>query len=164
MGSLPNSVVLRPRFKIALDSPVEKVVAVFDNTEHQSFLLNKIDEHVFIKFKLKYRHFWSPQLHLEVQEVDEKSSILHGLFGPNPTLWTFFMFLHFGVALCFLALGVWAYSNASLKQDYKVQLGGMVMLAVLWFIFYFFGRAGKKKGRPQMEEMYLFMQNSLENL
>ena len=164
MSSLPNSVVLRPRFKIELDSPSEHILKVFEKGEYGSFSLNKLDEHIFIKLTPKYRHFWSPQLHLEVQEVDEKSSILHGLFGPNPTLWTFFMFLHFAVALCFIGLGIWAYSNNALGHDYGIQVGGMVFLTILWFVFYFFGVAGKKKGRPQMEEMFQFMQDTLEDL
>jgi len=51
----------------------------------------------FIKFNQGSQSFWSPQLHLEIVKLDEdeQKSKIYGLFGPNPTLWTFFMFLHF---------------------------------------------------------------------
>ena len=87
----------------------------------------------------------------------KKNSKLYGVFGPNPTLWTFFMFLHFGVAMIFLILGVWAYSSASLNKPYKFQLVLMGFMGILWIVLYIFGRSGKHKGKPQMEELYRFM-------
>ncbi|MEM7381896.1 MAG: GTP-binding protein [Bacteroidota bacterium] len=164
MSTLPNSVVLRPRFQLEPGSPKESVIQAFETAEHKSFLIRRIDDHVFIKFVDKYRNFWSPQLQLEVNELDEKSSRIYGLFGPNPTLWTFFMFLHFGVATFFIILGIWAYSNAALDHAYGIQLGAMVFLVLIWFTLYFFGRSGKRKGRPQMNQLYNFMQERLNTL
>ncbi|EAR00592.1 GTP-binding protein EngA [Maribacter sp. HTCC2170] len=120
-----------------------------------------MDDHVFIKFKQEKIHFWSPQLHLEINDLEEGGSRLYGLFGPNPTLWTFFMFLHFGVATIFIGLGVWAYSSASLEKGYGLQVGLMVFMVLLWFVLYAMGRAGRKKGRPQMKELHLFMNKIL---
>jgi len=67
------------------------------------------------------------------------------------------MFLHFGVATLFIILGIWAYSSASLNNPYGLQLGLMGFMVVLWFVLYFFGRAGKRKGKPQMRQIYQFM-------
>lgn len=106
-------------------------------------------------------HFWSPQLHLEIIEKDAQSCEVHGLFGPSPALWTFFMFLHFGVATAFIILGIWAYSNSSLDRPYFVQIGLMVMMVLLWIALYIFGRLGKRKGKPQMQELYNFMEEGL---
>ncbi|MGB5555538.1 MAG: GTP-binding protein [Flavobacteriaceae bacterium] len=125
------------------------------------FLVKRVDEHIFIKFNAIENHFWSPQLHLEIVETDTITCKLFGVFGPNPTLWTFFMFLHFGVATLFIALGIWAYSSATLHKPYTFQLVLMGFLIFIWFVLYFFGRVGKHKGKPQMQELYHFM---LENL
>ena len=157
MKPLSNDIVLRPRFQLALLNTKEETLRSFEKSQVEPFLVKRMDEHIFIKFNAKNNHFWSPQLHLEIDEVDQKTSKLYGVFGPNPTLWTFFMFLHFGVATVFVILGVWAYSSAALDKPYGLQLGFMGFMAVLWFVFYLFGRAGKQKGRPQMEEMYRFM-------
>ena len=116
MKPLPNDIVLRPRFQLQLDAPKETALSSFENAETDPFIVNRIDDHVFIKFNKKHIHFWSPQLHIEINELDEENSRLYGLFGPNPTLWTFFMFLHFGVATMFVILGIWAYSSAALGK------------------------------------------------
>lgn len=161
MKPLSNDIVLRPRFQLELLHTKEESLRSFEKSEVEPFLVKRVDEHIFIKFNAKNNHFWSPQLHLEIDEVDQKTSKLYGVFGPNPTLWTFFMFLHFGVATVFVILGVWAYSSAALDKPYGLQLGLMGFMAVSWIVFYLFGRAGKHKGRPQMEELYRFMMGVL---
>ena len=159
MKPLANDIVLRPRFQLELSDSKEQLLEDFAKAEVPPFLVHRLDEHIFIKFNTKNNHFWSPQLHLEIEALDEESSKLYGVFGPNPTLWTFFMFLHFGVAMIFLILGFWAYSSASLNKPYKFQLVLMGFMGILWVVLYIFGRSGKHKGKPQMEELYRFMMN-----
>lgn len=89
MSLLPNEIVLRPRFQIAFEQPKEKALQTFENIDQAPFLVKRMDDHVFIKFNNEQIHFWSPQLHLEIIENEEGGSKLYGLFGPNPTLWTF---------------------------------------------------------------------------
>ena len=162
MKTLSKDIVLRPRFQIQLDRPKDTALDSFENGKSDPFVVKRIDDHVFIKFNKKNIHFWSPQLHLEINEVDDASSRLYGLFGPNPTLWTFFMFIHFGVATFFIIFGIWAYSYAALDEPYGLQIGAMVFMVVLWFVLYGFGRAGKRKSKPQMNELYSFMSNRLQ--
>lgn len=142
-----------------MDLPMESENALeaFERSDQKPFLVKRMDEHIFIKFNAENNHFWSPQLHLEIENINAKTSKLYGVFGPNPTLWTFFMFLHFGVATLFIILGIWAYSSASLNKSYGLQLGLMVFMVLLWIVLYLFGRMGKKKGKPQMKQLYQFM-------
>lgn len=162
MPALSNEIVLRPRFQIKLESSKEEALQCFEGEAESPFLVKRLDDHIFIKFNKKEAHFWSPQLHLEINELDEGGSRLYGLFGPNPTLWTFFMFLHFGVATFFIIFGIWAYSSAALGRPYGVQIGAMVFMVVLWFTLYAFGRAGRRKGKPQMNRLYSFMRDKLQ--
>lgn len=160
MKPLPNEIVLRPRFQQKLKITKELALKAFKEKEQSQFILKIIDDHVFIKLNNKALHFWSPQLQLELLDEPDGCSV-HGLFGPNPTLWTFFMFLHFGVATIFIVLGVWAYSSAALGRPYSLQVGLMVFMVLLWFLLYMFGRFGRKKGKPQMNDLYAFMQKTL---
>lgn len=165
MHTLPNDIVLRPRFQIQLNKPKEIALTAFSTIDQPPFIVNRLDDHVFIKFNKEQIHFWSPQLHLEINDNEDKDgSKLYGLFGPNPTLWTFFIFVHFGVATLFIGLGVWAYSSASLNRPYGIQIGFMIFAVVLWFILYAFGRAGRSKGKPQMHQLYDFMNKSLDQI
>ena len=161
MQVLPNDIVLRPRFQMQLKKPKETLLSAFESTKQKPFLIKRLDDHVFIKFNKEQSHFWSPQLHLEINESEKGESKIYGLFGPNPTLWTFFMFLHFGVATIFIVLGVWAYSSASLDRSYTLQVGLMIFMVLLWFALYAIGRAGRSKGKPQMKELHVFMNNIL---
>lgn len=162
--SLPNEIVLRPRFQIELNKNNQDVLKVFEDAKktQNEFVVNRVDDHVFIKIPKEKQHFWSPQLHLEIMEIDKDNSKLFGLFGPNPTIWTMFMFLHFLVAGLFIAFGIWAYTNWSLGSDYTMQLFGTIMMVVLWFALYLGGRMGKATGKDQMHLLHNFMKKHLD--
>ena len=161
--STTNEIVLRPRFKIELEQNNESVLQDFENKKktQSEFIISRVDDHVFIKFPKKDQHFWSPQLHLEINKTDENTSTLHGLFGPNPTVWTMFMFFHFIVASLFIAFGIWGYTNWSLKSDYGIQLLIALLMIVSWVVLYFIGRLGKATGKDQMHLLYDFMNKIL---
>ena len=153
MSDLINEIILRPRFDIEMQTEAESLKSAFDVTPNSPFLLKRIDEHIYIRFEKEKTNFWSPQLHLEISSFEPGKSTIHGVFGPNPTLWTFFMFLHFGIATLFVILGIFAYSKHSLGHDIGLWIGGMLFLVILWIVLYLFGRMGKAKGKPQMEQL-----------
>lgn len=161
MKILPKEIVLRPRFQLELSHSKETILDTLSKTAKGPILVKRIDDHIFIKFSKQHSHFWSPQLQLEIMALDEKKCKMFGLFGPSPDLWTFFMFLHFGVATLFIVLGIWAYSSAALQRPYRLQIGLMVFSVILWFILYVFGRMGRRKGKPQMHQLYKFMMDGL---
>lgn len=162
--SLPNEIVLRPRFKIDLDRSNAEALQAFEKakTTQSKFTVTRIDDHVFIKLPKNQQHFWSPQLDLEIIAHSENHSVLHGLFGPKPAVWTMFMFLHFVVAGLFIGFGIWAYTNWSLDYDYIVQLAIVIITLILWFVLYFAGRLGKASGKGEMMDLYNFMKTTLE--
>lgn len=163
--SLSNEIVLRPRFKFEVEINNEKLLNGFEatKTNQTKFTVSRIDDHVFIKFPKKEQHFWSPQLHLEINTEGEDKAIVHGLFGPNPTVWTMFMFLHFIDAGLFFGFGIWTYTNATLGNSYIIQLCLTIFMAILWFVLYFAGRMGRAKGMPDMHLLHVFMKETLRN-
>lgn len=152
-----NDIALRPRFQLLLGVSKEKALKALESPAEDPFVVSRSDDHIFIRFKRQHQTFWSPQLHIEVWEEDTLSCTISGLYGPNPTLWTFFIFLHFGVATLFIIFAIWAYSGAVLGHPYTLQLTAMVFLVLLWMVLYAFGRAGKKKGKPQISQLQAFM-------
>ncbi len=163
--SLENEIVLRPRFKFDVECKNEELLKLFDaaKKEQKDFIVSRSDDHVFIKFPKAKQHFWSPQLHLEINENEDKNSTIYGLFGPNPTVWTMFMFFHFIVVGLFLGFGVWAYTNWSLNTDYAIQLFLTLFMIVIWFALYFAGRIGKKTGMDEMHLLHHFMRDTLRS-
>lgn len=158
-----NEIVLRPRFKLNLDRTSESALMAFEKAKkkQKEFIVSRIDDNLYIKIPKKEQHFWSPQLHLEIMEIENDKCTVFGLFGPNPTVWTMFMFLHFIVAGIFLGFGIWAYSNWSLDNDFAIQLFVALMMIVVWFALYFGGRIGKATGKEQMHLLNNFMNETL---
>lgn len=159
-----NEVVLRPRFKIELNKSHTSVLEAFEakRLDQKQFIVSRVDDHVFIKLPKVQQQFWSPQLHLEINALENNKSQLYGLFGPNPTVWTLFMFLHFLVAGLFIAFCIWAYSNYALKVDYQLQVWGLIGMVILWFILYFSGRLSKTSNQKEMTALYTFMSSVLD--
>jgi len=143
----------------------EEVLSVFHQAKNtqSNFILSRVDDHVFIRFPKHKQHFWSPQLHLEINGVDSKSCILRGLFGPNPTIWLLFMFVHFFVAGMFIAFGIWSYTNCRLGNPYGIQIGLVILMIFVWLGLYIAGRMGRFKGKAEMFQLHDFMNGTLRS-
>lgn len=163
--SLSNEIILRPRFKFIVNQENENLLKLFENAKNSqsNFIISCVDNHVFIKSPKEKQHFWSPQLHLEINkdEVDINSSIISGLFGPKPTVWTMFMFFHFIVIGLFLGFSIWTYTKWSLDDNYAIQLFVTLFMIIIWFVLYFTGRIGKKAGTDEMYQLHSFMRDVL---
>ncbi|RMB64134.1 GTP-binding protein [Dokdonia sinensis] len=156
---IPNDLVLRPRFTLKMNSSPEKLLSSFENTGKMTtdFVISRVDDHVFIRIPKKKQHFWSPQLHLEIYSIEKHPTVIKGLFGPSPTVWTLFMFLHFVVASLFIAAGIWMYTNIALGDSLLAPLICMILLFISWFVLYIAGRWGKKSGQKEMQALQSFM-------
>lgn len=163
--SSKNDMALRPRFKFEINKNKDTVLSAFDQakTEESSFIISRIDDHIFIRKSKKDHQFWSPQLQIEITAIKEHASLLSGLIGPNPTAWTLFMFFHFMIAGLFIAFGIWTYTNISLNTDYALQVGLMILMVIIWCILYVVGRIGKASSDHEITDLYTFMQDLLKN-
>ncbi|MCK8481337.1 GTP-binding protein [Psychroserpens algicola] len=164
MSSTTNTIILRPRFKFKVNHNNEELLNLFEDEKRTSasFIISRVDNHIFIKIPKEKQHFWSPQLHLEIDSHEtENSSTIYGLFGPNPTVWTLFMFLHFVVAGLWIAFAIWTYVNWNLDTDYTIQLFLTLLMVVIWFALYFGGRLGKRSGMREMHELHHFIRDTL---
>ncbi|MDQ7917623.1 GTP-binding protein [Mesonia sp. MT50] len=156
---LSNQVVLRPRFRLELNEDPEKLLVAFKSAgkSSESFVTSRVDDHVFIRFPKEKQHFWSPQLHLEIYKIEDQPTVLKGLYGPSPTVWTLFMFLHFVVGSLFIGASIWVYTNIRLERPSTWPILAMGTLFVLWFVLYFSGRLGRKVGKEEMRSLQHFM-------
>jgi len=166
MMQISNEIVLRPRFSFEQKNAQNSVLEAFETAKksQNTFTINRLGAHVFLKIPVEEQHFWSPQLHLEVLDTDPSHCKIKGFFGPNPTVWTLFMFLHFVVAGLFIGFGIWAYSSWSLETNVTTPVILMVMMVVLWIAIYISGRMGKQKGQHQMHELHDFMNAVLKTI
>lgn len=82
-----SDIHLRPRFKIDIDESRQKIISKFEDKLNDSdckYCSKIIDGHVIIDVPAEENHFWSPQLSIEIEEVENGKVIVKGLFGPKP--------------------------------------------------------------------------------
>ena len=162
-----SDIHLRPRFKLLFDENKQELIEKFrDNLKDGEckYCSKIVDGHIIIDIPVEDNHFWSPQLNIEVEKVDDERTVVRGLFGPKPQVWTLFMFFHFAVAVAFIGFSVMAYVKWSLKSSYSFPLFFVIALPIFWLVMYFLGRIGRNKGSKQMKELKLFMHNTLNKL
>ena len=160
-----SDIHLRPRFKMNFEESYDEILNKFKNNLKKSdckYCSKIVDGHVVIDVPQDEDHFWSPQLNLEVESVAEGRSIVKGLFGPKPNVWTLFMFFHFAVAVAFIGFSIMAYVQWTLGSDFGFALTLVIALPVVWVIMYFLGRWGRSRGHKQMDELHTFMMDTLE--
>ncbi|WP_298363782.1 GTP-binding protein [uncultured Lutibacter sp.] len=160
-----SDIHLRPRFKLDFNESQQNLISKFkDNLKDGDckYCSKIVDGHIVIDVPVEENHFWSPQLNIEIEKVDEHKTIVKGLFGPKPQVWTLFMFFHFAVAVAFIGFAVMAYVQWSLNTDNSFALTMVITLPIVWVIMYVLGRIGKKTGHKQMEELNNFLMKTLE--
>lgn len=104
---------LRPRFEVQVDRPPELVLADFRAAlaRPDGPVVGKIRGDVLqIGLPAAELTTWSPSLDLSVS-ASAQGSVIHGRIGPQPQVWTTFMFFHALIALCGLGGLVWGLSQ-----------------------------------------------------
>lgn len=161
-----NEIFLRPRFRLDFDESQEALMTKFKDNLNKGeckYCSKIVDKHIIIDVPFEEDHFWSPQLNIEIVEGEETVSVVKGLFGPKPQVWTMFMFLHFVGGILFIVALVLLYVNWTLNKSLTFPTIVVIMTPIIWFSLYFIGRLGRRKGRKQMGELHQFMMNTLEN-
>ncbi len=162
---IEKQIQLRPRFEKIVPKSTAAITTKAKNLSNSlkpDYIINNLEEHIWIYIGRENKKTYSPHLHLELEELPNGETKIKGLFGPEPGLWTMFMFLHFVVAGVFIIFSVFAYSNWSLGQPFGIHLAIMLLMIVAWFSLYFTARSNRKKGMPQAHELEKVMNQLLD--
>ena len=158
---LDNDIVLRPRFNKEVKQSIDEIITNAKKIKEEvkeDYRVKVSDHHIFLFITLAKRRYYSPHLHIELIENEDKTTHVKCLFGPDQTMWTFFMFLHFVVGGVFTVFGMFAISDWMLKVSIVKDLLVMGLMVVLWFLLYFIAKQIRYNGRHQVFElMRLFL-------
>ena len=158
---LDNNLVLRPRFykdvNLSMAEIIEHATKIKEEVKND-YRVKISDHHIFLFIILAKRRYYSPHLHIQLIEKEDKTTHIKCLFGPDQTTWTFFMFLHFMVAGIFAVFMMFAYSDWMLKNSVTKDLSIAGLMVVIWFLLYFIAKQIRYNGRHQITElMRLFL-------
>ncbi|MBT8220215.1 MAG: hypothetical protein KJP00_10330 [Bacteroidia bacterium] len=152
---------IRPRFEIEADMTMDELA------EKLKKGLGQIDSPVkgqvhptyaSLRIPRKDQHYWSPQLSLTMDEF-EKGCLIRGMYGPNPQVWTMFVFFYAIIAFAVMVIAIVGFSNRSLGNAAPI----LWLLPVLLLIFsslYATSYFGQKKGEDQMHTLKDFFESS----
>ncbi len=85
-----NRILLKPRFKLHYKESEEAILEKFKQNLSKSECIYSskiIGNHIVIDVPSAEEHFWSPQLHVEI-ETEDNTTIVKGILGPKPKIWT----------------------------------------------------------------------------
>lgn len=162
---LDNQLSLRYRFdKVVTKSydDILKSCQQLKETFEPDYKIKVSGHHIWFYIGLLHREKHSPHLHLEIEKMEDGNTFIRGLYGPDPVLWTLFMFLHFVVAGLFVIFSMIAFSKWSLDQPFGFDLLVMFAMVNSWFLLYFIARLNRKKGLNQARELEVLMERVLE--
>ena len=158
---MDKNITLRMRFYSVSNKPLTTIKKEFEDLKEKvdpDFKIKTLDNHVWISIGVLKREKYSPQLHLELEKMEDGNTAIYGLYGPDPVLWSFFMFMHFVVALVFIIFAVIAYSKWNLHQNFTIDVAILFTMTIIWFLLYYIARLNRTKGIPQMEELEKLME------
>jgi len=158
---IENSINLRPRFQKSVPLSKEVLLSRMDDLQekHQKdYRFVRSEEHIWIHFPKEKESIFTPHLHLELVDGEQKTTTIKGLYSPNSGYWTLFMFLHFILATAFMALVIIAYSKSVMNSPYSIYVYGMLGIILIWIGLYFLARFFRKKGLPQAYELHKLFQ------
>lgn len=155
-----TSINIRPRFrkelKISQASLEEKINQTLK--ENEKFNYTSDPGHIIVRIKAEDRHFWSPQLSLSFEELDNGHTIIRGLYGPSPNVWTLFTLIYLGISV----LGIFAlFLSASyyfLDQEIK-YIWTLPVLGALAIATYFIAQFGQKLGVEETFRLNQFIES-----
>lgn len=118
--------------------------------------------HAELRLPRERRRPWSPCFSLEFRPPDDGAdgSVLHGLIGPHPAMWTFFAFLHFGAVVAALFGLILGWSQWSL-DEYPWGLWVVPLSILLSAGTYAGSLFGQRLARSDMEDMSAFVDDVL---
>lgn len=153
---------IRPRFQQRTHWPMERV---------QDTLKAKLAEpgspcrgliipgYIVLRIPHEERHFWSPQLSVALEESPE-GTVLRGLYGPSPTVWTLFLFGYASLGLIALFISIIGFSRMSLGLNASI-LWILVLLGLVALAMWLTAQMGQKVGAEQTFRLHHFFEEAI---
>ncbi|MCF8275679.1 MAG: hypothetical protein K9J17_03005 [Flavobacteriales bacterium] len=159
-----TSIRIRPRFKATYNltpTEIEELVRKHLAEMDCGCSAEIIPGFIVLRIRMQDRHFWSPQLSLSFEKDEEgNGTIIRGHYGPNPMVWAFFTYGYAAIGILSVFLGMYGFSQYSLKQDAGI-LWVLPVFAAAAAILYIIAQFGQKLGVEQTFWLHHFFEESI---
>ncbi|WP_246144395.1 hypothetical protein [Neolewinella aurantiaca] len=121
-----------------------------------------IGDHIILDITGDEVHFWSPQLNFRVEENEEADgpTVIAGLIGPRPSVWTLFMFIYFSVGIGGFFITSYGISRYMMGES-SLAVWGLPIAALFMLTAYQAGKFGEKLGAEQVDMLKHFVRQAV---
>ena len=159
---------IRPRFKIICQADPEEIKERLRGLikERRGQLKGSVmGSLVVLDVIEKDAHYWSPQMSFRVEEdeFNPGTTIIAGVIGRTPKVWTLFVFIYAALAITGFFISSHGVSKWMLGE-YSHTLWAFPIALVLMLTAYLVGREGESLGADQIEFLKQFMRDALKGV
>lgn len=159
---MANNLQIRPRFYLTTRLAPQEVLGRLQAhiSQKEPICSGMISfQHAMLRMPEDATHFWSPRLTIQVEQIPE-GSLLRCLFGPSPTVWTFFIAVYVAVGFLGAVALMWGLSQLSLGMNANI-LWLVPVSIVAGFTAWLVAGYGQHLGQEQMLTLREFMTTAL---
>ena len=143
-----------------LETTQERIISHI-NREDSRCVVKSFPGFLGILIPEKDQHFWSPQLHLCLEQTEEGKTIIEGTYGPNPNVWSLFLYGYLivgslGMFAAFLGFAQWTIG----RRPWGLWVLGVMMTAA--GVFYLVAQLGQKLGAWQTFLLHQVYESAIE--
>lgn len=151
---------IRPRFQVESELSVSDLTnKIRRGLEDETSIKARIIEgFITLYFPSEEQHFWSPQLSLNMYE-SENGTLLRGIYGPRPAVWTMFVFFYSIIGFAILIIAIFGFSNLSLGNNAHI-LWLIPVLIVLFLSLFLTSYFGQRLSHNEMIRLHHFVEKS----
>jgi len=157
---------IRPRFQFTVPFAEQEVLLRIAGLmeESKNHIVGVVlDKHIILDIPEATRHYWSPQLNFRVESDSENpaQTVVKGLVGPRPAVWSMFMFIYFFVGTIGFFIAMFGFSKWSLGEYSNLVLA--LPIAIIFMLTaYLSGKYGERLGKDQIEILKQFVRDALQ--
>jgi hypothetical protein len=144
---------VRPRFEVETaldaDSIMERLRQRLPDCPHCTGV--SVGRHAELFVPERARRVWSPWLSVTADDHDA-GSLVRGRFSPHPNVWTFYLFLAFGIGFALLVGTTWGYAQWATDRTPWAFISIPIVL-VSGSLLFLASQVGQKLGGSQMEDL-----------
>lgn len=157
-----GAIRIRPRYRRASTLPSCQVVdQILEGLiEKRGIVGSTLENHAYLRIPDEDQHYWSPEFHVTV-EKQEEGSLIRGIVGPKPKVWTMFMFFYSVVIVLFFLGTAMGVSQWMLGMD-SPMLWSIPACIILWGLIVTAAKIGQQKGKKQMIKLWRFLDHAID--
>ncbi len=159
---------IRPRFTLSSKASVETICSRYKTillTKQAPFLGKVRHGYISIVPSIEHQHYWSPHLSVTIEQDEENPEItlLKGLYGPSPSVWTMFVFFYAIIALATVIIAVIGMANMTIGESSSI-LWALPFLVIIFLSLYLTSYFGQRKGHDQIKNIDDFFMTILDDI